>query len=119
MNKRFIILIAAIMIILGGCIHRGPSEFDKNEIDDLSSKLNETYPIIGISVTELEAFIQDIKGQLPSNEQIISIGLIVHSSKIQVTTGQIDGPQAGGGFKYIFEKKEKEWVLINKSIWIS
>ena len=119
MNKRFIILIAAIMIILGGCIHPGSNKFDKNEIEDLSAKLNETYPIIGITVSELDAFIQDIKGQLTSDEHIISIGLIVHSSKIQVTTGQIDGPQAGGGFNYIFEKKEKEWVLVNKSIWIS
>ncbi len=115
MAKIFKTLILIITILVAGCAHQMPKESPNRT----KAELHERYPIVGISFTEFESLLNDIKEQIPSNTAILSIGLSNHSNVAHVITGRIDGPLSGGGLTLVFEKIENKWKLVQQSVWIS
>ncbi len=111
MKKIFTIILVAFV---ANCGHHPSAKID----DTTKAKLAEKYPITGVSFTEFECLIRDIKEHIPPDAAILSIGISKHNDAAYVTTGRIEGPFGGSGADYIFERKDGNWRFVKRTIWI-
>lgn len=75
-------------------------------------------PITGMSITQFADAMKEIKGMIPVGPKIISIE-IQDDTHIEVTTGRITGPLAGGGTRISFEKIDGKWTKVKEFGWSS
>jgi hypothetical protein len=90
------ILMIILVALVANCAHPPSAKID----DTRKAELAEKYPITGISFTEFEYLIRDIKEHIPPDSAVLSIGISKHDNVAYVMTGRIES-FGGSGAEYI------------------
>lgn len=69
---------------------------------------------VGLPIADLVAF----AGSFPLGPKLLSV-IVRSETKIDVVTGRVDGPLAGGGKRLTYEKQDGRWTKTGESMWVS
>jgi hypothetical protein len=92
------------------------------ELPGPSSSGSPVWPIEGLSRDDVQGIVADIlryKGTV--RDRRILLIRVKDYKRVEVHTGTLTGPHAGGGDIFIFERKQRGWELDETSIgsWVS
>jgi len=77
-----------------------------------------TFPMTGLSASELCSALTEIGQMLPPESRILDV-ISLGDGRLQITTGRRNAPIGGNGLDLIFEKKDGLWVETRRSRWVS
>lgn len=109
-----------IMAVAGVIIFAGATVAKDVGTNATVAKPDSAFPAIGMSVTDLEKAIAEIRLLLPGGKDMNILSIWIHDpDRIEMRTGRQDAPLAGQGRSFEFRKIKGKWAKTSEGLWVS